>query len=265
MKKITIIFLLIILICTGQSFSLKAKAETKLPPTFRNRQANKIDNADALTRLLNDSSVWARPDGLRVMMVGDSHVRGNILPQTLRDSLSKVWKINFSYLSKNGVRLNYFLESSQMNRILSFKPDLLIVSVGTNEAHSNFCADEYLALMAEFVDRVYQGTDSTTAILFTTPPGSHVNKTKRAHNGTVMTIKEPNPVTSEVADCQKRFCMERNFPLWNLYEMAGGTSAPRNWRISSLMRPDAIHFTAAGYVLQATLLAEALTALKTPL
>ena len=241
--------------------STPVNAETKLPPTFRNRQNNRIDNADALISLLNDSSASAKSGGLKIMMIGDSHVRGNIFPQTLRDSLSKVWTIDFTYISKNGVRLDYFLESSQMNRIIAFKPDLLIVSVGTNEAHSNFNADEYLTLMKDFVDKVYQGTDSATVLLFTTPPGSHISTTRKAPNGTPRTIKIANPTTKIVADTQKVFCNENNIPLWNLYDIAGNTSAPRNWRIANMMRTDAIHFTANGYVLQATLLAEALIGL----
>ena len=252
---------MILLISTEQSICTNANAGTKLPPTFRNRQNNKIDNAERLISLLNDSSAFAKQGGLKIMMIGDSHVRGNIFPQTLRDSLSKIWETNFTYLSKNGVKLNYFLEPSQMSRILGFKPDLLIVSVGTNEAHSNFNADEYLTLMKDFVDKVYMGTDSAIVILFTTPPGSHINTTKKGPNGTQRVIKIANPTTKIVADTQKDFCNKNNIPLWNLYNIAGNTSAPRNWRIANMMRPDAIHFTANGYALQATLLAEALIGL----
>lgn len=231
-------------------------AETRLPATFRNRQQNRIDNAQFLNRFF-DKVQDSLTTSLKVMMVGDSHVRGNVFPNVLKEKLQEQWDVQFSTVCKNGIQLPWLMDPSQMNVILSTKPDLLIVSVGTNEAHSPFSGERYKELMQQFVDRINEGTDSSTVILFTSSPGSHKKDYKMIHGDSIL-IKTPNPVNKNVADAQKEFCSQNGYAFWNLYEISGALAAPRNWRVANLMKQDAVHFTKEGYTLQATLLFEAL-------
>lgn len=237
-----------------------------LPKTFVSPQPNKIDYYERLAPFYEKLNAYERAVAngndslpkLRVMMIGDSHVRGNILPRQLRDGLLKVWDIDFKYYCKNGVMLNYFLKPEQMDTILAYKPDLLIVAVGTNEAHSNFDAVKYTARMRDFVGQVLEGTDSVTTILFTTPPGSHKKTSSKVKGKKTTSSLRPNDTNKVVADCQNEFCKKNGFAIWNILEIAGGINAPSNWRGAGLMQKDGIHYTVEAYRLQGNMLAWAL-------
>ena len=238
-----------------------------LPKSFVNPKVNRIDYKENLAPFFDklsayETAVQAGGDLVhrpKVLMIGDSHVRGNILPRQVRDSLKNEWAIDFKYLCKNGVQLQYFLKKALMDSIVSFKPDLLIVAVGTNEAHSNFDSEKYTMLMCEFTNQVLAGTDSSTTIMFTTPPGSHVKKGRAAKGkkkGYASVV--PNNTNKVVADCQDKFCKENGFAIWNLLDIAGGECAPRNWRVARLMQHDGVHYTVDAYKLQGNMLAWAL-------
>ena len=271
MTKNLKIWLLVIMagfcaVVTGQEKN-EERGKWPLPASFVNPQPNRIDYKEHLAPFFDklsahETAVAEGDDTMpkpRVMMIGDSHVRGNILPRQVRDSLRGEWTIDFKYLCKNGVQLQYFLKPAQMDSIVAYKPDLLIVAVGTNEAHSNFDAGKYTALMQEFTDKVLAGTDSATTIMFTTPPGSHIRhsragKGKKKGNTSVV----PNRTNKVVADCQNAFCKDNGFAIWNLLDIAGGESAPRNWRGANLMQRDGVHYSVEAYRLQGNMLARAL-------
>ena len=237
-----------------------------LPDSFVNPKINRIDYKENLAHFFEKLSAYeeAVHQGSsvpkpKVLMIGDSHVRGNILPRQVRDSLERVWAIDFKYLCKNGVQLQYFLKPEQIDSIVAYKPDLLIVAVGTNEAHSNFDSERYTKLLREFTAKVLAGTDSATTIMFTTPPGSHIKKggvTKGKKKVSASLL--PNGTNKVVADCQDLFCRENGFAIWNLLDIAGGERAPSNWRGANLMQRDGIHYTVDAYRLQGNMLAWAL-------
>ena len=232
--------------------------------TFRGHQTNRIDNAhclDGFFEKLNNYSLAKenkeecghRP---KVLMIGDSHVAGKVLPTQLNDTLSRAWDFCFESYSKIGVQLNYFLKDELMNKILAYKPDLLIVALGTNEANDeNFSTERYTRLLQTFYDRVMRGSDSTTTLLFTTAPGAY-KKLFRTDKKTFTRVN--NPRNKVVADCQIDFCNTHNIAIWDLLDMAGGAIAAENWKRARLMTPDSIHYTAEGYTIHAQLLATAL-------
>lgn len=273
-NKLKILFTTLIMgMCTTfmcQANDNNSDGKWPLPKSFKSPKMNQIDYMDHLAPFFEKLSAYKQAeaegnDSLpkpRVLMIGDSHVRGNILPQRVRDRLREVWDIDFDYYCKNGVQLNYFLKEEQMKRILDYKPDLLIVAVGTNEAHSNFNAEKYTSLMHRFVDQVLEGTDSTVTILFTTPPGSHIRGGIKKTKTKAYTSLLPNDTNKDVADCQDQFCKSNGFAIWNLLEIAGGKNAPGNWRSAGLMQRDGIHYTVDAYRLQGDMLAWALVDAK---
>ena len=75
----------------------------------------------------------------RIYMMGDSHVGSKIYPRKIEEVIqSKYPDIQFSYWYKNGLRFSNFKTNSEYyNRIDAFKPDILILNMGTNEAYTN--------------------------------------------------------------------------------------------------------------------------------
>lgn len=232
--------------------SCSAQKEYSLPESFKGTQENVIINAEALSevfRLLNDST-----KEVRVMQCGDSHVQGHVLPKTLGERLKAKWSnVSFQYLSKNGVRLNWFLDEERLSQIGLFNPHFLVLSLGTNEAHGNFKEETYRDQLDRFVQEVRRRCPGVT-IMLTTAPGSHIAKTKGA-------TKVPNDVNSTVADCQVRYCRDRNMAVWDLYNIAGGkANACNNWRKAGMMQADLVHYRPQTYALMSNLLADAIEA-----
>lgn len=259
---------------------------TGFPRSFAHIQANHLMNGDALTAFFDKVSE-RHTRSVRVVQIGDSHVRGHVLPRELRYRLSEAWGgeamqdehmtyrtsglatetgtpgFVFSAVSKNGVQLSYFQDEALLQEIASLRPDLLIISVGTNEAHApSFDAREYLQQLGQFTAQINSRCPGVQ-LLITTPPGSHIGgKTRVKRRGRWVTVSgslTPNAKTPEVVSTQMEFAAKNNIPLWNLYELAGGsTYACDNWRRGNLMANDGVHFTHEAYTLQGRMLAEAI-------
>lgn len=260
---------------------------------FQNTHKNKLYNAQSLNGFFKKIDDRANRK-VRIVQIGDSHVRGHVLPAVLRQKLSSVWgseamvdqKINyhtsalaeetenngfvFHGMGKNGATIAYFMNPNKLDEIARLKPDLIIISVGTNESHSKFVPDAYSAkldtFMAEMKSRMAeQGID--VAFLLTTPPCSHIVKTEineyedddgKLHTETVK-MKVPNPVAADVSSFQFNYAVRHRLAVWNLYDVVGGkTNACVNWKNTSLMAKDGIHYTNRGYTIQAELLGQAI-------
>lgn len=260
---------------------------TSFPRTFTHIRANHLLNGESLTPFF-DKVAERRSHSVRVVQIGDSHVRGHVLPRELRYRLSEAWgseamvdeTINyrtsaeatetgtpgfvFSAISKNGVQLSYFQDEALLQEIAALRPDLLIISVGTNEAHApSFDSRNYLQQLEDFIQQMGNRCPGMQ-FLITTPPGSHVGtgarRVKRRRRWvTVGGTLTPNTKTPEVVSAQMQFASTHQIPLWNLYELAGGsTYACDNWRSNNLMAADGVHFTQEAYTLQGRMLAEAI-------
>ncbi len=260
---------------------------------FQNTHKNKLYNAQSLNGFFKKIDDRANRK-VRIVQIGDSHIRGHVLPAVLRQKLSSVWgseamvdkKINyhtsalaeetesngfvFHGMGKNGVTIAYYLNQNKLDEIARLKPDLIIISVGTNESHAKFVPDTYSAkldtFMAEMKKRMAeQGID--VAFLLTTPPCSHIVKTDvseyedeegKLHTQTVKT-KVPNPVAADVSNFQFNYAVKHRLAVWNLYDVVGGkNNACANWMNASLMAKDGVHYTNRGYTIQAELLGQAI-------
>jgi lysophospholipase L1-like esterase len=60
------------------------------------------------------------------------------------------------------------------------------------------------------------------------------------------------------AEILKEYCKKNNLAYWDFYEIMGGYNSVYNWYLSGLSQYDHIHFTNAGYQLQAKLLYDAI-------
>jgi len=124
------------------------------------------------------------------------------------------------------------------------QPDLVILSLGTNDSHRVYTHDEFYSLVETLVKQI-QHNDSTTAILLTTQPDTF--------------YKEQLPVSDTIVH-QVLYEIAVNYQcaLWNLAEMMGGEYSINTWLREGLASTDLLHFTEKGYAFQAQLLVGAL-------
>jgi len=147
----------------------------------------------------------------------------------------------------NGAKVKHYLEAvhfAEQSKELS--PDMIIISLGTNEAI------EYPYVDPKFKDQlntfvsVLKRENPNAQFLLTTPPDFYKKKTRR------------NPGVEVIRDKIIEYAIENNLAYWDLYTSGGGKHSADLWKKNGLLQNDGIHFTKAGYELQGSLLYDAL-------
>ena len=152
------------------------------------------------------------------------------------------------YASYNGSE-DFFAE------VAALKPDLVIISLGTNEAYAPaFAADYFEKNIHEMLSRLRK-EGQCQDILITTPndlgaPGRRV-KGKVVSSGS----NRNGYYASEILISKAK---EHGAAVWDFYEVMGGYGSIQRWTQYKLAQGDRIHLTPQGYQLQAELLYKAL-------
>ena len=195
-------------------------------------------------------------DTVRIVHIGDSHVRGHIYPQTTGTRLIEAFGA-VSYIDKgvNGATCLTFTHSKRIDEVANLKPELLILSFGTNESHNRrYNAHLHYHQLDELVKSLRLRLPDVP-ILLTTPPGAYESFRKQKRRRTYVI----NPRTATAVATIHRYAKEHRLLVWDMYEVVGGKSrACLNWTAARLMRPDHVHFLPEGYILQGNLLYQAL-------
>lgn len=248
----------------------------ELPRNFTNGAPNVITHPEALRSTFDILRRGERP--LRVLHVGDSHVAGKDFPIAVRSTLEAAFGaadtastngITFNFIGKNGAIAHQFASAERMAQIAEARPDLVIVSFGTNECHGmGYTEEVHRTQLTDFLDKLC-ATVPDAAILLTTPPGDYITSRttsyvsrgrKRRRRRVTRSVQRVNPMTERGANLIAAVATERGLALWNLNAIAGSGAAASRWHSAGLMRPDRVHFTPQGYTLQGRLLADALLA-----
>lgn len=247
--------------------------DSPMPAVFRNTTENELtDPAGSLHPFWEKLGALDRP--LRIVHIGDSHVRGHVFPYVMRCSLEDdfgskaVENIPVTYqtsgiaretgsngvvyhiLGVNGATCQSFSTPEHIRQIADLHPDLVILSFGTNEAHGRrYNASEHTAAMNYLIEELKVSCPDV-AFLMTTPPGAYVRNGRRG--------KIINPRTPLVVENELKFAREHGIAIWDMYDIVGGKQrACLNWNAAKMYQRDKIHFTHEGYTLQGLLLHEA--------
>lgn len=263
MKIIHIIFTLMLLF--GTQMCQAQQLFTPFPSTFRNTRDNELIEGKSLQSVfqkMHDKKT------VKVMHIGDSHVKGNYLPRNVESTLKSYFPlIEFAYYGINGAWARRFYEEDMIQKVAIERPDLVIISFGTNEAHaSSFDAVTHSQTMDLLTSRI-SARCPNVKFLFTTPPGSYIStrtgsyttgkgRRRRTH---YTTVKSKNDRTDAVARSIVQYCQHHKHACWDIFNIAGGINyACNNWFSSGLMATDQVHYLVGGYQLQGKLLGEAI-------
>lgn len=233
----------------------KGTFEAVLPSCFEGvnvSQLNgKIDTLDSFFEKLRRVHTGLVTDSVRVLHIGDSHIRGHFFTDCLGEKLSEVFPaIKYDDFGINGATTRTFSKRNRLSKLPSYSPDLLVISFGTNESHDRgYNSIIHYNNLTEFLSEVRKYLPYTP-ILFTTPPGSFDRRGWRVYR--------VNPRTSVAAKTICNFADENELPYWDMFSVVGGDLASTNWKKAGLMRPDHVHYLPEGYQLQADLFYEAL-------
>lgn len=145
----------------------------------------------------------------------------------------------------NGAQYQNYSEALHFSeQTKALNPDLIIVSLGTNEAYAlNFKQDKFYADIQLLYNQL-KLKNPNAGFLFTTPACSYRRK-------------KPNPRLPLAAKTIIRFAIDNNLSCWDLQGTTGGDKSAYNWKKNHLLRPDGVHYSRAGYELQGNLFCNA--------
>jgi lysophospholipase L1-like esterase len=133
-----------------------------------------------------------------------------------------------------------------INDINHYQPDLIIISFGSNDAYNkSFDSVKYRTKLESLIDSIIV-QQPTISILLTSPPDS------RSKNREPVCIDKIQEVFLKISESRS------NVAYWDLRTIMGGKNSVLNWLKYKLAATDKLHYTKAGYNLQAELLIKAL-------
>lgn len=136
-----------------------------------------------------------------------------------------------------------------LQQLPELNPDLLIVSLGTNESYAGkFDVDGFEVQLGVFIEAVRKQCPSSSILLTTPADNCRVKKGKPLSNARVPLI----------GNLLKSYASRHACAVWDLYEVMGGRGAMAQWKKQGLATADYVHFTRKGYERQGRLLFEAL-------
>lgn len=155
--------------------------------------------------------------------------------------------ILYHAIGVNGVTFYHYNEAPDFwQQLPSLQPDLVIVSLGTNEtASGSFQPAAFAAEVDRFTAQLHNSIPEVPVVL-TTPSDA----LRRA--------RYENPAIQQARTVILEQAAANNLATWDLYTLMGGAGAIRAWKAQQLAARDYLHFTKAGYVLQGDLLFKAL-------
>jgi LysM repeat protein/lysophospholipase L1-like esterase len=155
--------------------------------------------------------------------------------------------ILYHSIGVNGAKFEHYNESKFFHeQLMALKPDLIIISLGTNEAvNGYFNGDSFSNQVDELIHDLEQHNRFAN-ILVTTPPDSYRKNSV------------PNPNVEKISDALTTYALRNNLASWDFFQVMGGMGSVQAWHQYYLAQDDRLHLTKRGYELQAQLLFDAL-------
>ena len=155
--------------------------------------------------------------------------------------------ILYHMIGVNGAEFRHYNSSKYfLEQLASLKPDLLIISLGTNDAYPISFNEENFRNQADTLLTSIKKYYPELCIILSAPGDSF---RKRKHKNKNMAI------AGNVLKC---YAVENNMAFWDWYGIMGGLGSCLKWQKKNLCQPDRLHLTRAGYEIQGDLLYEAI-------
>lgn len=150
--------------------------------------------------------------------------------------------IYYDAVGVNGASVPSFLKEKLFEKNLQvLKPDMVILSLGTNDAYTTkFVPEIYKANYDTLIQKILS-VNPKTAIMITVPNDDYYHK------------RYPNPNTELQEKVIFELAKKYNAAVWNLYDIMGRLNSSQLWYENNLMKYDRIHFTHNGYILKGNL------------
>lgn len=167
----------------------------------------------------------------------------------------------YSAIGNNGATFSKYNELGSMGSDLrALRPQLVILSLGANEAFGKITDDEFYSQIHHLVTDIKKHNPQAQILLVTPQEcqkASYVRRGKGKKRRRVKTYAVNTRVRA-LRDVLLRYGRDHSVATYDWYEVAGGKDSSSKWIGKSLMKNDRIHNTWDGYELQGSLLYDAL-------
>ena len=154
--------------------------------------------------------------------------------------------IVYHSIGVNGAKFQDFVRADHFARqVAKLQPDLIILSMGTNEAQGHTEPGFMYRTMRDLTDELLKHSPQAL-IMLTTPADSYLRG------------KGFNPYMPDMSGVIRKFAREKGYAMWDLFNFTGGANSAANWKSSGLMSSDSVHYSKAGYAAQGKLLYQSL-------
>lgn len=168
-------------------------------------------------------------------------------------------------IGANGATFNNYNNSLLFfEQLKTLQPDLIIVSLGTNESVSDITPEVFLQQVDSFNLRLTDACGQAQ-LIYTTPADNYLRKAitiKKKVKGKWRKKRviryEHNAKAMELRIALVNYCNNNQIMAWDLFSVMGGKHSMKTWVNNGYAAKDHIHFNKVGYELQGKLLFEAL-------
>ena len=155
-------------------------------------------------------------------------------------------KINYHTIGVNGATAQSYLKCDYFSRHLAIiNPDLIIISLGTNEAYDDDLPDlEHEYILKDLILQIKDISSNAAIILVT--PNDHL-KNREFRNNNILLVR----------DNILKICNDFQLSFWDFYSIMGGENSILKWYEKGLSSEDKLHFKKIGYEIQGELFVKA--------
>jgi lysophospholipase L1-like esterase len=148
----------------------------------------------------------------------------------------------YSAIGVNGARLNSYINCQfYSQQLATLNPDLIIFSIGTNDANTRDFNPEQYKIEYEQLIAISKMAAPNAVVLITVPNDCYLYK------------RYVNKNTAEMRDEILALAEKENCCVWDFYSVMGGLNSSQSWYNNGLMNYDRIHFSKEGYIIKGDL------------
>jgi len=151
--------------------------------------------------------------------------------------------ILYNNIGINGAEYRHYNKNFKLqSQMALLNPDLIIISLGTNEAYAPKynSTDFYKQVDSLIANLKVMNPDAT--FIITTPGDSNKGR------------KYKNPNNLKAANTLIDYCKQHGLAYWNWFNIMGGTGVINKWALKGLTSKDKLHLSRKGYEIQGALL-----------
>lgn len=143
--------------------------------------------------------------------------------------------VTYSSIGINGAKTSDYNKYDLFYEQLSaLEPDLIIISLGTNESFDKMSGESYMKQINQMIGKI-KSNNYLTEIIVTTPPPSQFKR------------KYKNTFEADYAQKIVENAIDKDYAVWDLYKVFGGSKRVNANYKAGLITVDKVHYTHEGY------------------